>query len=100
MNILRLKDPMRYGKVYAALATGASVREAAACAGVASKTAWTLRKEIVALFKAHGKTILCGCGGDAGHKGWCRHRFLASPKRQRAPANLHVKQKAKIYMPP
>lgn len=37
----------------------------------------------------------CGCGQPSGHQGWCRVRFNRSPKRQKALAAIHQRQRGK-----
>lgn len=54
---------------------GESIRKASTIVGVSKITAHSYRKKIK-------QVILCACGQDAKHKGWCAHRFSKSPKRQ------------------
>lgn len=57
------------------LSGGASLREAAAAAGVAKHTAQKFKQE-------NGITATCACGKPSGHRGWCSARYQKSEKRQ------------------
>lgn len=70
--------------LFGAFRSGASIRRAAQVAGVARMTA-------IKWFRSwQTAKYPCGCGKPQTHNGWCRHRFLLSPARQRAMRELHV----------
>jgi hypothetical protein len=58
---------------------GDSIRNAARTGGVSKLTAEKFYKD----FKSEGLVQpLCGCGKEAGHNGWCSHRYKQSQSRQ------------------
>lgn len=56
---------------------GRSTRDVMAVLNVANKTANNWRRIALKDYKA-----LCGCGQEAGHRGWCSFRLKESPKRR------------------
>jgi hypothetical protein len=62
---------------------GASIREAAATAGVAKQTAAKFKTENAI------EQAPCGCGQAAGHQGWCSFRYQRSTKRQAVVERFH-----------
>jgi hypothetical protein len=54
---------------------GFGVRGTARLVGVSPNTA--------ARYYPHGETIICQCGMDARHQGWCAWRVMQSPERQK-----------------
>lgn len=69
-----------------ALLRGESIRRVRDLTGLSLATITALRKEIRA---STATPILCACGQDASHRGWCAVRFAKSPKRQAFMAGWH-----------
>jgi len=59
------------------LGAGKSVREVETMTGVPKKTVSDIRKDVM-----RNSDVFCGCGQEAGHKGWCSFRYDRSPARQ------------------
>lgn len=60
-----------------------SVRQVAAEVGISKGTAQKIRAE-------ENIEVLCPCGKDAKHQGWCAHRYAQSPERQAVIAKMHM----------
>ena len=76
------KDKRR--SVFDLLMQGRSVRQVAAEVGCSKVTVSHYRKLLAAIEFVGGDARLpkCECGQEAGHNGWCRIRYLRSPRRQ------------------
>lgn len=72
--------------------SGMSQRTAAKEAGVSRKTSRHRWKD----FRKKYGIPTCKCGKQSDHKGWCRIRYQASPKRQETVRRLHVSRWEKI----
>ena len=59
------------------LGAGKSIREVARMSGISKKTVNDIRKDVM-----RNSDVLCGCGQEAGHNGWCSFRYDRSPARQ------------------
>lgn len=59
------------------LGMGRSIREVESLVGISKKTVNDIRKSIM-----RNADVLCGCGQEIGHKGWCSFRYDRSPARQ------------------
>lgn len=67
----------RYRLVAYLLGAGKSLREVESMTGVSRKTVNDIRRSVF-----QNADVLCGCGQEAGHKGWCSFRYAQSPERQ------------------
>jgi transposase-like protein len=56
---------------------GRSIREVMRIVGISNATANKFRRLALRDFDAR-----CGCGQEAGHRGWCSYRYRQHPKRQ------------------
>lgn len=73
-----------------AIRDGKTCREIRDLVGCHHDTVAKLKKHM----QRRGLAGPCLCGRESGHKGWCREKFLLSPRRQAALAALHKKQKS------
>lgn len=71
--------------ILASLASGRGVRATARHCGVAKATVARLRLMLIA---TKGE-FFCECGKPTTHRGWCRVRYAASPKRQAVIERMH-----------
>lgn len=69
----------KFRQAYGMLGEGYSIREIARAAGLAKQTVQTIKDQMA---REYEETVKCGCGGVAGHKGWCWWRLERSPARQ------------------
>lgn len=61
----------------AILAKGASIRTVCRLARLSKNTVIKIKRQLLA-----DRIINCECGNPSGHRGWCAHRLMQSPKRQ------------------
>ena len=73
------------------LLAGHSLRNTAAIVGLSNVTVLRLKKEM----RLDLSSVLCGCGRQATHKGWCSVRYAASGRRQEFMKSWHERQLAR-----
>jgi len=84
-GVVRMRKFMR---ACAMLDKGYSIREVARMTGLAKQTVQTI-KDQTAYYLGEYDEVKCGCGGKAGHRGWCWWRLQRSPKRRAFLARWH-----------
>lgn len=77
--------PEKASAAVALFREGYSIRHVAGMVGLSNRTAQTYRN----LFVPNG-SVLCACGRDAKHRGWCSWRFGQSERRQSWLARVRV----------
>lgn len=85
--MVRVLSQSRIDEVMAAIKAGMSLRAIVREAGVAKGT---VARYMRIASEAGDAPKLCGCGGPAGHKGWCKWRYDRSPARQAYHAGRRV----------
>jgi hypothetical protein len=74
-DIVRKVD--RLDKAIPLFRAGYSTREVMRLVGISNGTAIKFRRIALRKIDVH-----CGCGKQAGHKGWCSYLYQRHPKRQ------------------
>lgn len=80
---LSVRKPTKYRLAAYLLGAGKSTREVESMIGISKKVVNDIRRSIF-----QNTDVLCGCGQEAGHRGWCSFRYDQSPARQATMARM------------
>lgn len=94
-------DDCRFEKTLYLIGEGETVRSIAKKAGISRGTAAKMKREFLeeAASPEFNLPVLCQCGKQSDHRGWCSWRYAKSPARQATMKRLHALQRPRRPTP-